>query len=572
MVFPGRIACVWLALAAMLRAASADEPVKDAPLPEPFLVRQTVFSLPFRLEPPRKISEQPVEVQLRASGDQGGTWQIQGRVKPDAGKFVVRAAHDGEYWFCIRTVDAAGTTRPEAPPQPELRVIIDTVPPRLELTAEQGASGEVTARWRAVDPHLQPDSLKLEYQAGTNDPWEPLAIDPPTAGAKERRTLTGSTTWWPKSSTGAIMVRAKVDDRAGNPAVSQARAASTAPAPPPPSSAATRGVDPDRAAADASGRTAPPVSGPSASQGTQWPADRLSPVPLSRYQPPDPSANPTDPASNLASTPDADRWSAVGRTPAQNVSNQSNRGAGGDLINLDLLPPGERPRMVNSRSFELEYEVDSVGPSGIAKVELWGTRDGGKSWSSFGIDNDNRSPVLVSVEGEGIYGFRIVFQSGTGFGGLAPREGDAAEVWVAVDLTEPVAKITGADMGRDAGELVIRWEASDKMADAHPISLAFSAEPHGPWTPIVSDLENTGSYNWRLDNRVPERVYLRIEFRDEAGNIGVYETPQPIPLDRQRPQGHIRGVRPINRSAQGAKRNDLRSADKLPQINTDKRR
>ncbi len=77
-----------------------------------------------------------------------------------------------------------------------------------------------------------------------------------------------------------------------------------------------------------------------------------------------------------------------------------------------MLPPGERPLMVNSRSFDLEYDVEGVGPSGIARVELWGTRDGGRSWSSYGIDNDNRSPIRANVDGEGLYGFRIVVQGG----------------------------------------------------------------------------------------------------------------------------------------------------------------
>src|SRR5690606_18090450 len=101
------------------------------------------------------------------------------------------------------------------------------------------------------------------------------------------------------------------------------------------------------------------------------------------------------------------------------------------------LPPGERPRMVNSRSFELDYEVDAIGPSGIAKVELWGSRDGGRTWSSYGVDNDNRSPIRVNVEGEGLYGFRIAVQSGSGLGGQPPRSGDHPELWVGVDLTKP---------------------------------------------------------------------------------------------------------------------------------------
>ena len=64
------------------------------------------------------------------------------------------------------------------------------------------------------------------------------------------------------------------------------------------------------------------------------------------------------------------------------------------------------------------------------------------------------------------------------------------------------------------------------MPDPRPISLSFSASAGGPWTPIASGLENTGSYRWRLDSRVPDPIYLRLEVRDEAGNVGTFETAE----------------------------------------------
>ena len=93
--------------------------------------------------------------------------------------------------------------------------------------------------------------------------------------------------------------------------------------------------------------------------------------------------------------------------------------------------------MVTSSEFELEYEIESVGPSGIGKVELWGTRDGGRTWSDYAVDTDKQSPMPVAVDSEGIYGFRILVQSGTGFGGRPPVEGDLPDVWIGVDLTKP---------------------------------------------------------------------------------------------------------------------------------------
>lgn len=568
------IALVWLAWAAAFCAAQAQSAAPE--VAEPFLVRQTTFTLPFRLEPARKLSEQPVEVQLYSSADQGASWQLAGRVKPDVGKFLVRAANDGEIWFCIRTLDAQGATRPEGPPRAEQRVVIDTAPPRVELSAEQGASGEVSARWQAVDPNLQAESLKIEYQAEPNGSWERVAVENPAAPAS-RSTLSGSATWWPKIGAGPMLVRATVSDRAGNPAVTQARLVKGA------QTAAVGNSTPTLA--DPHGTQPPQQQPPPQQQGGSqgWPTDKVSEQPFTQLQgrpaaPQSPGLPSSVPAAGAFQFPAAFQNSSkspLQKSPAAAFQNSTmrqgqpaasagaptatdqwtqgaamravstQRPVAGATLNLDMVPAGERPRLVNSRTFELDYEVQTVGPSGIAKVELWGTRDGGRTWSSFGLDSDNRSPMVVSVEGEGVYGFRVVFQSGTGFGGQPPRDADMADIWVAVDLTEPRVKILGTDIGRDAGELVIRWEGSDKLLDAHPTSLAYSAQPRGPWTPIAADLDNTGTYPWRLDNRVPEKVYLRVELRDQAGNIGAYETPDPIPLDRQRPQGRIRGVRSV---------------------------
>ncbi len=212
---------------------------------------------------------------------------------------------------------------------------------------------------------------------------------------------------------------------------------------------------------------------------------------------------------------------------------------------LAYLPPNEKPQMVNSRSFELDYDLQSVGPSGVSKVELFGTRDGGRTWRSYGIDSDNRSPMSVRVEEEGMYGFRIVVTSGAGLGDPPPKSGDKPSVWIGIDLTRPAAKITSAEFGSGENEdkLVIGWEVSDKMLAEKPVTLSYSAQPGGQFTPFASNLENTGRYIWSLDSSIPPLVYLRLEVVDEAGNHAIYDSPQAVPLDRSRPTGRILDVR-----------------------------
>ena len=44
------------------------------------------------------------------------------------------------------------------------------------------------------------------------------------------------------------------------------------------------------------------------------------------------------------------------------------------------------------------------------------------------------------------------------------------------------------------------------------------------------------------------QLYLRLEVRDEAGNVAVHETAQPVIIDQSRPTARLRGVRPVSQS------------------------
>jgi len=547
--------------------AAAQAPPASSPLPATPLraaTRQNAFTIPFQIDAPATPGEKAVEAILNVSTDQGATWSISSRVKPDKNSFVFRAPHDGEYWFNIRTVDAQGVTRPSGPIQAQLIVAVDTVAPRLDLSVIRGPAGEIVARWQAVDPNLKLSSFKLEYQVSSTGPWEKVAIDaPPTA---MQHTHSGEATWWPSGASGPVLVRAEISDTSGNPAVTQAVAKAGAatgtptlarqpePTPAAPLAGRTESDDGWRANTTPGGRT-------------PWQPDRTAPDPLSppraststtNTAPEQPSNLPPDaysgpaPAGFPAGFPDSRSPAETSRTTAQPVSqsratvNPTRASGGSSALDFSVLPAAVRPRMVASPEFELEYEIESVGPSGVGKVELWGTRDGGRTWSDYAMDADKQSPMPVTVDGEGIYGFRILVQSGTGFGGQPPVEGDLPDVWIGVDLTKPTCQITASEVSPTGTELVIHWEAADDAIDPRPVTLLFSESASGPWTPIASGLENSGSYQWSLDSRVPARVFLRIEVRDEAGNTGSHTLADAVTLDRNRPQGKIRGVRAIN--------------------------
>lgn len=264
-----------------------------------------------------------------------------------------------------------------------------------------------------------------------------------------------------------------------------------------------------------------------------------------------PAPPPAKPQKIAAKKPSADAARPSRKIPAGSVAIAINPPIG-ENRDAPEQPNARQPRMINSRLFELEYEIEEVGPSGIGRVELWGTRDDGRTWRSFTLDNDNRSPLLVSVAEEGIYGFRVTVSNGLGLGGKPPQSGDEPEVLIGVDLSKPTARIVSAKQGIDdeTGNLIISWQADDRKLAERPVSIFYGEGRAGPWLPVAEGLKNTGRHAWPLDERTPARFYLRLVVRDEAGNVGMHETAKPIEIDRSRPKVRIRAVRPVGRGGE----------------------
>jgi hypothetical protein len=207
------------------------------------------------------------------------------------------------------------------------------------------------------------------------------------------------------------------------------------------------------------------------------------------------------------------------------------------------------PRMVNSKQFELQYDVDAS--AGLpARIELWGTTTGGKQWQLVRTDEDRRSPVPVEVVAEGLYGFAIVVHAATGERGQAPVSGDPPEAQVRVDLTPPTARILGIEPVNGANpaeprKLAIRWESTDKFPAERPATLSCAPAVDGPWQQIACDLDATGGYFWTPATESGGRALVRLEVRDAAGNIGSVTTSQAVPLAQRPLRGRILDAQPI---------------------------
>lgn len=678
LIFAGLTVYVTVACAQPVTpTATPARPANAAPFPSRVL-RQTTFNIPFTVE----TANQPLEVQLYLSRDRGQTWKLYARQNPSARFFPFHATQDGEFWFASQTIDATRAPADMEGRQPELHVVIDTLQPQFDFQALLGPSREIQISWRCADPSLDPASLKIEYQTGREQPWQPVAAESTTTS---NGTISGRLTFVPRTAWVELQVRAEISDLARNKAVvtrrltlavgavqsnqgqpnrgqsgwrpvaSRAPNQQDRPVALPPTTPETGGVastNPPAGARNAPdlgsrrypvGYGRPPIGfGPA----TPYDSAAAAGIPADPYANARPSAttapspNPTAAAvarSNAADT--ASPSTAPTHTPSQNTTTDvapttewksTGQSAGPSSIYGGRLsqsdgsvaaprhelvegsgyqpqpsqvhplvsqqiaspqsgqPTGEHPedpsrvrpsdpssprpdldatapsairsdsnrvsikqlRMTSATRFELDYEFDAAAANGVRSVELWGTRDEGQTWSRWQVDEDRQSPLDVRIDAEGTYGFRIVIVGNNGLAGDAPRNGDDAELWVGVDTTAPVVRLTTATYGEGeyTGKLDIRWSASDTSFGENPISIFFSDNAAGPWTTIAAGVPNSGQYYWPIDPRIPERLYLRIEARDRAGNLGEYRLPDPVNLSGFTPRARIRGIRPLTNS------------------------
>jgi hypothetical protein len=585
-------------------AASTKAPAETPP----YVTRMNDVEIPFSVRSGDSPDKQPTAVRVFVSWDRGASWHFFEEKKPEDGRFRFKPKQDGEYWFATQTVDRSGKSDNPEPRQPQLRLLIDTQKPQFLAQASIARAGEVSLSWSAADPTLQTASLKIEYQnASGAGAWQAVKVDA-SAMKTALGQLSGKVSFQPETSGKAINLRAEVADAAGNVAYFSQRVSLSLPsarspavnAPPldrtatswpsdNPFTARETGEEP-LIAAEESADVPRVVSNPFARQdrltssgGTAETAEQLPepsagevlPSPSSRTDDstPPPTAFPRSvssdgnshehgpPTENAAlpppqteqSQPTADDIRPV-ETPPQpeTIPNYSPAAPAQDEV--VGTPPGSRPRLTSSRRFSLDYDVESVGPEGLADVELWGTSDGGRTWAKWGTDPDKQSPFDVEVNGESQYGFRVVIIGKSGLASNAPHAGDSADIWVGIDLTRPKARLVAAAYGQGAtaGKLDIRWEASDEHLTSRPVTLAIGDRPDGAFTPIAAGLPNSGQYLWEYDPRSPRQIFLRLEVRDEAGNLAIDQLTEPIRIEGLQPKGRIRGFAPGGDGAGGA--------------------
>lgn len=481
--------------------------------------QQPRFRIPYHSEPAELKRLGAREIQLYVSTDHGLSWTLAQSVPPTAGRFAYEAPRDGEYWFAVRTVDGLGRLHPQAGEiTPGLKVAVDSRPPNLALALDRSGD-RVRLSWRASDVNLDPSTLKLEYHDSATDSWRTLSVSGQAAG---------QTTW---DARGHVRVRGTVADQAGNTGSDEAEleAGTDRYAPLPEN---------------------PDLEGPIADHQGELPVHRTSSRSESSPEQIADNSNPAKAEPKKAGlTPVTQRQTVAAAGPRPITAPKPADGS--ETSNGTSTPPAagaptasEAPRteIVNTRAFNVGYQIDEVGPSGLGAVEFYITEDGGQKWYRYGNDPDLQSPFRIDVPAEGTYGFKVRARSGVGLAADPPKPGEQPAVTVIVDQTPPTATVQVAPQspGQNAPVLPIRWKVQDaNPRQAKAIDLAHGPSPNGPWTPIVTELDDQGGFDWTMSSIPAAKIFVRLTARDAAGNVGHAVTQQPATVDLTLPSARI---------------------------------
>ncbi len=527
-------------------------------------------------------------IELLVSRDQGQTWIVAETTKPEQGFIAYVASEDGMIWVTNVTVFKDRTREPQDPsvidPTQIQKLLIDTTAPVLRLSTLERQGTSVVLNWTIEERYPNDAKTRIEWRLTT-------ASDPSWKVVQTKNVNQRQASFNPETNA-AIQVRIIVEDYAGNtaslgrdlPGIAGSAEMNLASAVVPDVKIPVGGLtipalDMGMAIPDL---TLPKMSAgapvidltsvakaesPITAAAAQLPAPAM-PQPLTpTFTAPGFSAPLNAPPSMMATPPTA-MMSPPAPTPIASGSGVAPQNFAG--VTPSLATPAALPTIqtINYLRFDLPYQLDA-GPSGISKIDLYLTRDDGRSWMRWSQHDGKETPLKVSLESkgnrepEGVYGLRLVAISGAGLSETPPVDGTVPDFRIQVDLSPPNIKIYQPEADQNQrNTLVLKWSVTDRNLGKEPIAVEWSEAPTGPWKSVYQNessdtivagvgaeqsqrMENTGTYVWHLPPTLPShKLYLRMMAWDTAGNKSEVVTPNPIMVDLTKPRARIQGIVP----------------------------
>jgi len=495
-----------LGLAVSATPAKAQMPLGDSggnKLPEKYYMAKNTLFLPVDVDP---LSVPNIkEILFYVKDGAGKPWDLLAKVPPTQKGFECKLPKDGEYWFSVVTIDRTGVASPSDVNKepPAVIVVLDTCDPQLELKTMPLSPEGICMKCEVRDANPNPAQTKFEYQDG-NKNWRVLS---PMPGQQDCFCIPHVAVW-----TG--MVKVTCADRASHTVTKEFNFSDLAmKAASPPATTGDNGVtkvayNPEPSSVQ---QTQP------AKTTSNIAAELIKTVPT---QPAMPQQLPIQPSDIM---------------PPQNLNCQQANCA---------KPAAGKCMIVSQPRISLDYRIEDEGKSGVGKVEVWITKDNGRTWDVLCEDPDKKSPAVFDLPGEGTYGIRLSVTNGRGFGATPPKSGEVPDYVVELDTTKPTAELKSVKLATDDCACIeIVWQANDKNLGSASVDLYYSSSAQGTWTPIAKGQPNSGKYRWFPPQSIGKEAYVRMVVTDVAGNSVRCDAAEAVALDDgTRPRVTIEGI------------------------------
>ncbi|MEK7867497.1 MAG: hypothetical protein AAB434_12515, partial [Planctomycetota bacterium] len=207
-------------------------------------------------------------------------------------------------------------------------------------------------------------------------------------------------------------------------------------------------------------------------------------------------------------------------------------------------PAAEREYFA-SHTIQLCYDVVSGGDVEATDVELWATRDAGRSWSALEgvqmeLTADGQGCLTFDLPEDGEYGLKIVAVDEDGTAEGRPAEGEAPSLIAVLDTASPEIRIDAPEPGSWAqagGRLAVRWSCTDALISLDPVEIESSVDGGETWVRVAAGLPQEGERFLDLPAAETPDFRVRLRAKDRAGNIGVAALARGVVVRSQRPAG-----------------------------------
>lgn len=226
-------------------------------------------------------------------------------------------------------------------------------------------------------------------------------------------------------------------------------------------------------------------------------------------------------------------------------------------ILFDRIPPVAEilgPSFARPGEVTLNYRAsDNEGGTGLARIALYTTRDGGRTWTFAGEDSDLQSPLTVTVQGESPVGLMLVPFDKAGNHPPLPMEGTLPPFTLTLDTSPPNVTLDPSFLGsqkviRAGTPVTIRFSATDPNIRERSAAIEFSSDNGATWKLLAEGLPLNEPYLWNVPNEASRSCRIRVTARDLLGQVGEAVSPT-FAIDVRPSATAIREVRPLPREA-----------------------